>query len=97
MEFALTARSGRLGHPAHSSVSPPLSHRLDWIPLGYGAMTDEFRGRSDHLESLHFAPVSTEISLVLMTSLRDSLVSRRPLRDVPSYPCREIDARIQIV
>ena len=29
-------------------------HRLGWIRLGYGEMSEEFRVRSDHLESLHF-------------------------------------------
>ena len=44
---------------------------LGWIRLGYGEMTEEFRVPSDHLESLHFfAGISTEISVVLMTSVR---------------------------
>ena len=46
-----------------------IDHRLGWIRLGYGEMTEEFRVPSDHLESPHFAPISIEISLVLMTSV----------------------------
>ena len=54
------------GPSASLRSGAPTSHRLGWIRLGYGEMTGEFRVPSDHLESLHFAGTSTEISLVLM-------------------------------
>ena len=47
-------------------------------------MTEEFRAPSDHLESLYFcAHRSTEISLVLMTSVRRILPS---LQDHGAFP-----------
>ena len=57
--------------PAHSDLYGRwLMNRLGWIRLGYGEMTEEVRVPSDHLEfRCSFAPVSTEIGLVLMTPL----------------------------